>query len=174
MGENVFIKRSVQFYNPKMIELKNNIMIDDFTIISADQRVSIGNNVHIHSHACLYGRYGIELHDFAGISSRSVIYTESDNFSGASLTGPTVPDKYKVGYEHGKVIVGRHSMVGTNSTVMPGVIIEEGVAIGAHSLVKRSCEAWGIYVGVPAKRVGTRSSDLLELEAAYRSDAPLP
>jgi galactoside O-acetyltransferase len=36
--------------------------------------------------------------------------------------------------------------------------------VGALSLVTRSLEAWGVYVGAPARRVKTRSKKLLELE----------
>jgi galactoside O-acetyltransferase len=32
------------------------------------------------------------------------------------------------------------------------------------SLVKKNCEAFGIYMGVPAKRIGERKRDLLESE----------
>jgi acetyltransferase-like isoleucine patch superfamily enzyme len=42
--------------------------------------------------------------------------------------------------------------------------LEEGVAIGALSLVNRHLEAWGIYAGIPAKRIKDRKRDLLELE----------
>jgi len=168
IGENVLIKRTVQFYNPKRIALKSNIIIDDYSVISADEMVRIGNNVHIHSHVCLYGRHGIELQDFSGVSARSVLYTESDDFSGRSLTGPTVPDEFKPHYQTGKVKVGRHVVIGTNSTILPGVEIGEGAVVGAHSLVKENCAPWTVYVGVPAKKRGERSKKLLELEKLYK------
>ena len=58
-------------------------------------------------------------------------------------------------------------MIGTNSTVLPGVELGEGVAVGAHSLVTKSCDPWGIYVGVPAKRMKERSRQLLKLEQEF-------
>jgi acetyltransferase-like isoleucine patch superfamily enzyme len=116
LGENVLIKRMVQFYNPRKIALESNIIIDDYSVISAGEMVHIDNNVHIHSQVCLYGRHGIELQDFSCVSARTVLYTESDDFSGNSLTGPTVPDEYKPHYKTGKIVAGRHTVIGTNST----------------------------------------------------------
>lgn len=36
--------------------------------------------------------------------------------------------------------------------------------IGALSLVRKDCQAFGIYIGTPAKKIGERKRDLLELE----------
>jgi acetyltransferase-like isoleucine patch superfamily enzyme len=50
---------------------------------------------------------------------------------------------------------------------MPGVTIREGCSIGAMTLVAKSTDPWGIYVGVPALRVKERKQDLLELEKKF-------
>jgi galactoside O-acetyltransferase len=47
------------------------------------------------------------------------------------------------------------------------VTLEKGVAIGALSLVKKNCTAFGIYLGSPAKRISERKRDLFELEKAF-------
>jgi len=44
------------------------------------------------------------------------------------------------------------------------VTLEEGVAVGALSLIRKNCEAFGIYSGAPAKRISERKRDLLELK----------
>ena len=41
-------------------------------------------------------------------------------------------------------------------TVVGGVTIGEGCVVRAQSLVNRDCEPYGIYEGVPARRVGDR------------------
>ena len=51
--------------------------------------------------------------------------------------------------------------------------LEEGVAIGALSLVKRDCEAFGIYFGSPARKVGIRKRRILELEKQLMSERQL-
>ena len=55
-------------------------------------------------------------------------------------------------------------MVGHNVTIMPGVTIGEGATVGAKSYVTRDCEAWGIYVGIPARKIGEKSRNVLNLE----------
>ena len=47
--------------------------------------------------------------------------------------------------------------------VFPNLIIPEGVAVGACSLVTKSLDEWGIYVGVPVKRIKDRSRCMVEL-----------
>jgi len=37
--------------------------------------------------------------------------------------------------------------------ILPGVTIESGCVIGVGSIVTKNCEANGVYVGNPAKRV---------------------
>ena len=39
--------------------------------------------------------------------------------------------------------------------------------MGSMSLVNRSAEPWGIYVGIPARRVKERSRKLLEYCAEF-------
>jgi len=62
------------------------------------------------------------------------------------------------------VIVGRHAIIGTGSVILPGVTLEEGVVIGALTLVTKNCESYGVYSGVPAKKIKSRKRNVLEHE----------
>lgn len=46
--------------------------------------------------------------------------------------------------------------VGANVTILKGVTIERGAIIAAGSVVNKSVEAYSIYAGIPAKKVGER------------------
>jgi acetyltransferase-like isoleucine patch superfamily enzyme len=48
--------------------------------------------------------------------------------------------------------------------VLPGVTIGMGSAVGALSLVTMSLDAWGVYLGTPAKKIKARSKKMLEYE----------
>lgn len=50
---------------------------------------------------------------------------------------------------------------------MPGVTIDEGCSIGAMSLIIKSTQPWGIYLGIPAKKIKDRKQDLLFLEKKF-------
>ena len=79
------------------------------------------------------------------------------------MTNPTVPSEF-TGVTHADVFLGKHVIVGSGSVILPGVTLEEGVAIGALSLVHKNCQAFGVYAGNPARRIKDRKRDLLELE----------
>jgi len=91
------------------------------------------------------------------------VYTQSDSYCGNYMVGPTVPIKYRNVYGQ-PLVIEKHVIVGTGSTILPGAVIGEGVAIGANSLITKECKPWGIYVGAPAKYVKERSRHVLELE----------
>lgn len=164
-GMNVLISKKASIYGASNISIGDNVRIDDFCILSGN--INLGNHIHIAASALLYGgEAGIEMQDFSTISSRSAIYAISDDYSGESMTNPTVKDEYKnVVNKH--VRIGRHVVIGTNSTILPGVNIGDGTSIGACSLVTKNCDEWGIYVGVPVKRIKERSKNLLELENKF-------
>ena len=79
-----------------------------------------------------------------------------------------VPSEY-TGVTHADVFLGKHVIVGSGSVILPGVTLEEGVAVGALSLVNRNCAAFGIYSGNPARRISERKRDLLEMEKRLRA-----
>lgn len=167
VGENVQISDRASFYGTSQITLGNNIRIDDFCVLSAGVGgIAVGDHVHIAVYSSLIGAGRITLSDFCNISSRVAIYSSNDDYSGATLTNPTLPSEY-TGVTHADVFLGKHVIVGSGSVILPGVTLEEGVAVGALSLVHKRCEGFGIYAGNPARRVKERKRDLLELEQRY-------
>lgn len=164
VGHNVHISDRASIYGADRIFLGSNVRVDDFCVLAAGEGgIYIGNYVHIAAGSSLIGAGKITMSDFSGLSSRVSIYSSSDDYSGASLTNPTVPDKFRR-VSNAPVYLGRHVIVGSGSVVLPGIRLEEGVAIGALSLVTQHCEAFGIYAGTPAKRIKDRKRDLLSLE----------
>lgn len=167
VGTNVAISNKASIYNPANITIGSNVRIDDFCVLSAGLGgIEIGNNIHIAVFSSLIGVGKILLSDFSNISSRVSIYSSNDDYSGEFLTNPTVPKEF-TGVKCADVFIGRHVIVGSGSVILPGVRLEEGVAVGALSLVSKNCETFGIYAGNPAKRIKERKRDLLALERAY-------
>lgn len=170
VGENVQISDRASFYGMGRIVLGNNVRIDDFCVVSAGAGgIDIGNYVHIAVGALLIGAGKITLCDFVGISARSSVYSSNDDYSGAAMTGPTLPSEF-TNVRHRDVYVGKHGIVGSGSIILPGVTLEDGVAVGALSLVAKRCEAFGIYAGNPARRIKERKRDLLDLEQQFMAN----
>jgi galactoside O-acetyltransferase len=167
VGSNVRLSDKASYYSCEEIRLGSNIRVDDFCVLSAGLGgIDIGNYIHIAVFSALIGAGNITLSEFCNISSRVSIYSSNDDYSGASMTNPTVPSDF-INPQHADVKVGRHVIIGSGSIILPGVSLEEGAAIGALSLVKTNCKTFGIYAGVPAIYIGERRRDVLEMESRF-------
>ncbi len=165
IGENVKVSTKASIYNCEEISIGDNSRIDDFCVLSG--KITLGRNVHIAVFCNLAGgEEGIEMEDFSGLAYYCNVFTRSDDYTGQTLTNPTIPSKYK-NVTKAPVHIGRHVIVGTCSTIFPGVTLAEGCSVGAYSLVTKSTEPWKIYVGIPARAVKDRKKDLLILEKEY-------
>ena len=165
LGREVKISDKAAIYGANEMSIGDHSRIDDFCVVSG--KVTIGRNVYIGPFGLIAGGIpGVVLEDFTTLAYRVQIFSQSDDYSGATLTNSTVPRAYKAEI-FAAVRLGRHSIVGAGSTVMPGVTLAEGTSVGAASLVLASTAPWGIYVGAPARRLKDRRRDLLALERAY-------
>ena len=170
LGADVKISDRAAIHDAAEMELGDRCRIDDFCVLSG--RVVIGCNVHI-AVLCNVagGSEGVELEDFAGLAYGCHVFSQSDDYSGATLTNPTVPSRFKR-ETRARVRIGRHCIVGAQSVIFPGVVLGEGCAVGAMSMVTRSTEPWTIWAGIPARLRGERRRDLLQLEREYRAQLP--
>ncbi len=160
-GENVRISRYAQIYSPQKISIGNNVRIDDFCILSGN--ITIGSHIHIAAYCALHaGSYSIEMEDYTGLSARATIYAAMDDFSGDYLIGPIHDDKY-TNVTGGSVKICKYAQIGAGGLVFPNVCIAEGVVLAAMSMTKKSLNPWGIYAGVPARRLKDRSKNMLTL-----------
>lgn len=168
LGNNVKISKNASIYNEELISIGDNSRIDDFCVLSGN--ISIGRNVHIAVFCNLVGgEKGIVMEDFSGLSFRVCLFAQSDDYTGSSMTNPTIPDIYK-NITKKQIIIKKHAIIGANSLIFPGVTVAEGCAIGAMSMVIKDTESWKKYFGIPARVVGNRENTLLELEANYIND----
>lgn len=165
IGKEVLISRKASIYGAASMKIGNNVRVDDFCILSG--KITIGNFVHIAAATMLFaGDEGIRLDDFCGISSRCAVYAASDDYSGMALTNPTVPDKYR-NVTGGTVVLKKHSLIGSGCTILPNVTIGEGTSVGSMSLIGKSLDDWGVYVGIPCKKIKDREKRILELEQDF-------
>lgn len=168
LGEEAYISRKASIYGAGNIRIGNHVRVDDFTVLSGN--VIIGDYVHIAVSTSLFGgSAGIVVGDFANLSSRVAVYALSDDYSGEYMTNPMIPEKYKNTLES-KVTIGKHAIIATGATVLPGVSIGVGSAVGAMSLVKEDVEPWTVAAGIPARYRKPRSKKLLELEKEFLLD----
>ena len=160
IGENVLISRFARFYDISNIEIGNHVRIDDFCILSGT--IKLGSYIHISPYSALYGRFGIEMEDYTGISPRCTVFSASDDFSGEYMVSPMVPEEL-TNVSGGKVIFMRFSQIGASTVIMPNVTLNEGSAVGAMSLIKKDIPEWEIHGGCPAQFIKKRKKEILTL-----------
>ena len=150
-GSNVIIGKTVRIRYPHLVEIGDNVIIDDFTYISTS--LHIASFVHISSGCKLIGggKSLITFKKYSTLSPNVVLAAGSDDYVGGIAT-PLIPEEYKGNVVYGEILINEHSIVGSNSTVLPNVLFGEGSVLGAQSLLKTNTDEWSIYAGIPAKK----------------------
>ena len=103
--------------------------------------VVIGNNVKIQNNVSVYEGVVLEDDVFCG---PSMVFTNVIN----PRSHVSRKNEYK------RTLVRRGSTIGANATIVCGVTLNEYSFIGAGSVITRDVPAYGLMVGVPARRVG--------------------
>jgi len=170
VGTNVRIDRSVRLFGTGGISIGNNVRIDCFCVISAGLgKMNIGSFIHVASYTSIIGSENVEIMDFANLSTRCSIFTSSDDYSGGAMSNPMVPDRFK-SVRHAPVRIGRHAIIGAGSVLLPGVSLGTGAAVGALTVVRKDVADFAIVAGNPAKILGERGRQLLELEKQFLAE----
>src|SRR5438309_2483185 len=101
----------------------------------------IGNNVKIQNNVSIYE--GVELEDdvFCG---PACVFT--------NVLNPRSHVSRK--HEYQRTLVRRGASIGANATIICGVTLGEYASIGSGAVVTSDVPAFGLMVGVPARRVG--------------------
>lgn len=138
------------------IEFGKYVIIDDFVFIYAKGRIKIGNYVHIASFTSITGEGELIMEDFTTISSGCRIVLATDDFKNWGFCNSTVDNQFR-NLTKGKIHIQRFAIIGANSVILPNVTIGEGAAVAAGSVVTKSLEPWGIYVG--NRKIGERDKN---------------
>ncbi|GAB3520306.1 acyltransferase [Photobacterium alginatilyticum] len=166
-GKNVIIGKTVRIRYPELVEIGDNVIIDDFTYIST--ALKLDSNVHIASGCKIIGgpESNVEFGKYSTLAPNVVVAAGSDDYI-AGIATPMIPAEYKGNVEVSSIVFGKHCIVGSNSTILPGAHFDDGACLGAQSLTKAPLAAWNLYAGIPAKQIKNRDKDqILSLESQY-------
>jgi acetyltransferase-like isoleucine patch superfamily enzyme len=98
------------------------------------EKFKLGKKTQIGAFTVFDAREGIEVQDNVKIGFGCVIISYSSI------------DKKK-----GRIMLKKNSCIGSNTTILPGVIVGENSIIGANSLVNKNIPDSEVWVGVPAR-----------------------
>ena len=167
LGQNVLISTCAKLYESELMSIGDNSRVDDFCVLSGD--ITIGYNVHIAIQTNIAaGKTTIKIGDYSGLAYGVQIIGQVDDYSGVTLSNPTVSSTYKHTISK-PISIGRHVKIGTHSIVLPGTTIGNLCAISARSTVSGNLTERGLYRGDPAIRIAELSDRLLDLELEFES-----
>jgi acetyltransferase-like isoleucine patch superfamily enzyme len=114
-------------------------------------KIELGNDVTVNPYSILYGHGGLKIGNGVRIAAHCVLIPSNHNFSDAA----------KPIFEQGEtsqgIVIGNDVWLGAGVRVLDGVQIADGCVIAAGAVLTRSTEAYGVYAGVPAKKISSRS-----------------
>lgn len=116
--------------------------------------IYIGSDCSVNPYTVLYGDGGLVIGNGVRIAAHTVIVPANHNFS----------DPAKFIFDQGESRLGINIeddvWLGAGVRVLDGVQIKKGTVVGAGSVVTKSTESFGVYVGVPAKIISSRLKPL--------------
>lgn len=119
------------------------------TIIRAS-RLSVGKNFGCNTGTYIGATAGVTIGDYVLIGPNVTITSGMHPIDGLQ---PRIVERPVV---HKPVVIEDDVWIGSGAAIMPGVTLRKGSVIGANSVVNRDTEAYGVYVGAPARKIRSR------------------
>lgn len=127
----------------------------------------IGANTCIHSSVKIWAPWNLFCEDMVAIAPGAEIYNPAPVRLGSHAI--VSQNAYICGASHDhhsvdfplyskEVVLGEYSWICSRAAVLPGVTVGNGAVLGLGSVASRDLEPGGVYVGIPARRVGTRQN----------------
>lgn len=176
-GKGVIFGKNMTIRHPKKIEIGNNVVFDDNTVVDAkgeqNRGISIGNNVLIGRNTIVSCKGGdITIDDYSNIGPNNTLISESTLNIGKyvftagqsyiiaggnhSFEDRETPIWFQPSVSKGGVNIEDDIWIGASSTILDGVTIKKGSIVGAGSLVIKNIPSYSIAVGNPAKVIKKR------------------
>ncbi len=176
-GRGVVFGRNMTIRHPKKIEIGDNVVFDDNSVVDAkgedNQGIVIGNNVLIGRNTTLSCKGGdILIGDFSNIGPDNTIISESSISIGQyvftagklyMIAGGThsfdrtdIPIWHQPSISKGGIRIEDDVWIGAACTILDGVKIGTGAVIGAATLVHKRIKAYSVNLGNPAQVVKMR------------------
>lgn len=124
--------------------------------IDTAKGLSIGTCSTVNQKCRLDSRGGITIGDNVSISAEVCILSAEHDIQAADFAGVNEP-----------VIIEDFVFIGTRALILPGVTIGRGAVVAAGAVVTKDVEPYTVVGGVPAKKIGVRTTDLA-YEVFYR------
>ena len=138
-----------------LIEIGPRVMIDSFVKIKpagGSGDVVIGADTAINSGTVIYTGNGVRIGEGVAIAANCTL----------APTNHAIADRSRMikdqGFQpsRGGIVIEDDCWLGSGVVLLDGAILRKGCVIAAGSVVRGEVEAYAIYAGAPAKRIGER------------------
>lgn len=120
--------------------------------------VQIGSNSIVGNDCFLDGRRGLVIGNNVNIGGHVHIFTLEHD-----------PQSSSFGVQGGPVVIEDYVYIASRATILPDVRVGKGAVVAAGAVVTKDVPAYEIVGGVPARTIGTRTTEL-----NYNLDFHLP
>ena len=117
--------------------------------VRAARHLRIGARTNVGEGSVLDARGGLTIGENTNLSSQVHIWTAQHDWNAPDFE-----------YVRAGVVIGSRCWLGPRVTVLPGTTIGDGVVVAAGAVVRGNLAPYGLYGGVPARRLAERSRDL--------------
>jgi len=130
-------------------------VVDDFVKIKhvgGSGHITMGCHCYINSGTVIYSGNGVSLGNGVLVGPNCNLVPTNHAYNDLKVhirMQGFLPSK-------GGIVIEDDVWLGANVTVLDGACIGEGCVVGANSLVKGRLDRYGIYAGVPARKIGQR------------------
>lgn len=112
--------------------------------------IELGDNVSVNCYAVLHGNGGLKIGDGVRIAAHAVLVSANHRFGRMDVP------IYQQGMDRKGVTIGDDVWIGANVVVLDGSIIGKGCVIAAGAVVRGTLEPYGVYGGVPVRKLRQR------------------
>ena len=155
VGRNTFIERGVVLRSAgggKIVIGENCRLSQGVQLITDGGNIQIGNYTTINPYTIIYGQEsGTIIGNMVRIAAHCTIVPANHRYDN--------PEKpiYQQGFDaKSGIVIEDDVWLGSGVRVLAGVNVSKGCVIGANSVVTKSTEQYGVYVGVPAHKIKSR------------------
>lgn len=131
------------------MQIEKNVVIYGGFEIRSPWNITIGEGTIIGDESKLDGRNEIIIGKHVNFSTGVWVWTEQHDFQSPCFA-----------CKGGKVEIGDRAWVSARAIILPGRKIAEGTVVAAGAVLTKDTVPYGVYGGVPAKKIGERTRNL--------------
>ncbi|PMB49254.1 N-acetyltransferase [Fischerella thermalis CCMEE 5205] len=151
INNDVQLGNNVKIFHPQLVNLYGCTIGDETkigTFVEIQKNVIVGSRCKVSSHSFLCEGVILEDEVFIGhgVMFTNDIYPRATNEDGSL--------KSDADWEVVETRVKYRASIGSNATILAGVIVGEKAIVGAGAVVTRDVPDYAIVVGVPARIIG--------------------